>query len=117
MQHWRNIVEGMRFEMTERTPAWTVKGHHWSGWPGAYCMKCFCEDPIETAFAANEIFIGEAEDIQYSHPGVEERLNIASRCPIHGELVWNTTDNGWDLRQEDSSVTPYNRRPSDDEAK
>ena len=22
-------------------------GHLWSGWPGAYCLYCFQEDPIE----------------------------------------------------------------------
>lgn len=25
--------------------------HRWSGWPGAYCMLCGIEDPIEIALA------------------------------------------------------------------
>jgi hypothetical protein len=25
--------------------------HWWSGWPGAYCMKCGIEDPNEICFA------------------------------------------------------------------
>ena len=25
------------------------KGHWWSGWPGAYCMKCGVDDPLEWA--------------------------------------------------------------------
>lgn len=29
------------------------KGHWWSGWPGAYCMKCFCEDYMEIAIGNN----------------------------------------------------------------
>jgi len=26
-----------------------MKNHHWSGWPGAYCLDCGCEDAIEIA--------------------------------------------------------------------
>lgn len=26
-------------------------GHRWSGWPGAYCMYCFIEDPREICLA------------------------------------------------------------------
>jgi hypothetical protein len=25
--------------------------HNWSGWPGAWCLDCGCEDPRETAIA------------------------------------------------------------------
>jgi hypothetical protein len=25
--------------------------HKWSGWPGAYCLICGCEDPIEVCLA------------------------------------------------------------------
>ena len=28
-------------------------GHRWSGWPGAYCHYCMCEDPDEIALADN----------------------------------------------------------------
>ena len=28
------------------------KGHWWSGWPGAYCLRCGSEDPMENAIAA-----------------------------------------------------------------
>jgi hypothetical protein len=27
------------------------KGHNWSGWPGAYCTKCGCEQALENALA------------------------------------------------------------------
>lgn len=27
--------------------------HRWSGWPGAYCMYCGAEDPMELALADN----------------------------------------------------------------
>jgi hypothetical protein len=25
--------------------------HRWSGWPGAFCLDCFCEDPLEQCLA------------------------------------------------------------------
>jgi hypothetical protein len=28
-----------------------MKHHRWSGWPGAYCLDCGAEDPIEAALA------------------------------------------------------------------
>jgi len=27
--------------------------HRWSGWPGAFCLKCGAEDPYEYALAMN----------------------------------------------------------------
>jgi hypothetical protein len=29
------------------------KGHWWSGWPGAYCMRCGADDPMEFAIGNN----------------------------------------------------------------
>lgn len=29
------------------------KQHNWSGWPGAYCLKCGVEDMEEVAIADN----------------------------------------------------------------
>ena len=28
--------------------------HRWSGWPGAYCLYCGCEDPAEYCIANHE---------------------------------------------------------------
>lgn len=28
--------------------------HWWSGWPGAFCLGCFCEDPLEYCITACE---------------------------------------------------------------
>ena len=25
--------------------------HRWSGWPGAWCLDCGCDDPMEVALA------------------------------------------------------------------
>lgn len=39
---------------TERpTQANLLKSHHWSGWPGAFCLDCGCEDPYEIGLAGN----------------------------------------------------------------
>lgn len=27
--------------------------HHWSGWPGAFCLHCGSEDPLENAIGLN----------------------------------------------------------------
>lgn len=29
----------------------TAHLHRWSGWPGAFCLKCGCEDRMELAIA------------------------------------------------------------------
>jgi hypothetical protein len=29
----------------------TFQHHNWSGWPGAWCLDCGCEDPREAAIA------------------------------------------------------------------
>lgn len=31
--------------------------HHWSGWPGAYCLHCFHEDPLEVALGDGQLLI------------------------------------------------------------
>ena len=28
-----------------------MPAHKWSGWPGAYCLKCGCEHALENAMA------------------------------------------------------------------
>ena len=36
--------------------------HRWSGWPGAWCLDCGCDDPYETALADNLIdFVDDPE--------------------------------------------------------
>lgn len=27
--------------------------HRWSGWPGAFCVDCYCEDPAEACLATH----------------------------------------------------------------
>ena len=35
----------------ERDKRW--ESHRWSGWPGAFCLNCFIDDPLERAVADN----------------------------------------------------------------
>lgn len=36
--------------------------HRWSGWPGAWCLDCGCDDPYEIALADNLIdFVDDPE--------------------------------------------------------
>ncbi len=44
--------------------------HRWSGWPGAFCLRCFCEDPVELALAdgAHEDVI-DPETLALAYPG------------------------------------------------
>ena len=49
--------------------------HRWSGWPGAWCLDCGCEDPYERAFGDNNFI--EVEDdsdmgFHYEFPNVKE---------------------------------------------
>lgn len=72
--------------------------HHWSGWPGAFCLKCFCKDPIEQAFGDRN-FIEVADDSEmgfhYEFPNVE-----VPACSVKGVLVWNHESKKWDLHKE-----------------
>lgn len=38
--------------------------HRWSGWPGAWCLDCGCEDPIEVELANGTV--------PAAHPGFTE---------------------------------------------
>lgn len=75
--------------------------HHWSGWPGAFCLKCFSEDPIEMALAAGDAFFedeaGENPQLKFKTPEIEQEIIKASYCLIKGELVWNYKTERWDL--------------------
>lgn len=36
--------------------------HRWSGWPGAWCLDCGCEDPTEIALAEGNCIEVEDKD-------------------------------------------------------
>lgn len=80
--------------------------HHWSGWPGAFCMKCGCEDPMEVALGD-----GLWEPNYDKKPGEEgairwlgtpeQLLEIEAKnvCPVRGNLVWNEETKKFDLKE------------------
>jgi hypothetical protein len=66
-------------------------GHRWSGWPGAWCLDCGIEDPLEAALATNEIEYVESDEPEYKEhgkpvytPELQERLNSLKDCPEPG---------------------------------
>lgn len=76
--------------------------HRWSGWPGAYCLDCGAEDPIEIALAdGNYIEVEDPESplgFRFEFPNVTETHCIAPRFrELLAELTaltaqWNATD-------------------------
>jgi hypothetical protein len=56
--------------------------HKWSGWPGAYCLKCFAEDPYEIALADNtyDPFTGK-----WISEEAEAQANYDCWCPVEDE--------------------------------
>ena len=53
--------------------------HNWSGWPGAFCLKCGREDPTERAVALNEMdpYTGE-----WISEEAKERCIKANVCAV-----------------------------------
>jgi hypothetical protein len=43
--------------------------HHWSGWPGAYCLDCGAQD-------RTEVCVADGHDLECENPGC---INL--RCP------------------------------------
>jgi hypothetical protein len=54
-----------------------MAGHRWSGWPGAYCLDCGAEDPIEVCIA-DGCYVDD-EDGMPLHPCMKH--SEASDCP------------------------------------
>jgi hypothetical protein len=64
--------------------------HHWSGWPGAWCLKCGAEDPWEIALADGLWELDEnMSDIHWLGTAEQRAaLEAATICPVKGVLVW-----------------------------
>jgi len=67
-----NILEG-----------WNSKnGHKWSGWPGAYCLKCGQEQMLEYALAMNWYDpVADVWDTEVHKKEVEKADGV---CPADG---------------------------------
>jgi len=61
--------------------------HRWSGWPGAWCLDCGCEDPHEIALADGN-YIEVADDSEmgfhFEFPNV-----VSVPCPEPGSNRFN----------------------------
>jgi hypothetical protein len=59
-----------------------MAGHRWSGWPGAWCLDCGCDDPFEIAMAEGK-FVEVPDDspmgFHYEFPTVKQ-----ADCPEPG---------------------------------
>jgi hypothetical protein len=60
----------------QTTTEYRFRGHTWSGWPGAWCFDCGCEDPFEACMGGCDQ--APSDEMGYPEP---------SRCPIHGQMA------------------------------
>lgn len=63
--------------------------HRWSGWPGAWCLDCGCDDPYEVALGDNLIdFVDDPESPDGMRmvisPEVQKQINEAMICSEPG---------------------------------
>lgn len=75
--------------------------HKWSGWPGAYCLKCGREDPVEIAIADNWLdpYTGE-----WLKPQYERAVKAALICPVEDkDATWTIY---WTRDKENKHETP-----------
>ena len=66
------------------------RDHHWSGWPGAWCLDCGLEDPMEHALATNlyDPYTDTWEDTEQARTFREEA--VANKyCPCPGSDNYN----------------------------
>jgi hypothetical protein len=62
-----------------------IKEHRWSGWPGAFCLDCGCEDPREIALA-NGDYIEVQDDSEVGfHPEFPNIKPEQYECPLSDE--------------------------------
>lgn len=63
-----------------------AKEHHWSGWPGAYCIDCGSDDPMENALADNLYdawegkWLTEEAKLQFEKDSICQ-VDFNERCP------------------------------------
>jgi hypothetical protein len=53
--------------------------HRWSGWPGAWCLDCGCNDPMEQMLAD-----GRIDDDGLLLPDALKELEAMPACPEAG---------------------------------
>ena len=68
--------------------------HHWSGWPGAICLKCGSEDPMEIALADDTI---DLETRKFRTEEQQMQFDLDVICSVKGALAWNSELTKWEL--------------------
>lgn len=60
-----------------------AKSHRWSGWPGAYCLDCGSEDPLENALG-----LGWFDPVRDTWDTEDHRLQViaANKCLAKEEV-------------------------------
>jgi hypothetical protein len=79
-----------------------VTAHRWSGWPGAWCLDCGAEDPVEVALAEGnfqEVTDDSEMGFHYEFPGV-----VVTECPEPGSKRFDPYDRGGKNVKQDNSV-------------
>lgn len=92
-----------------KASAYSDDGHHWSGWPGAFCMKCFCDDPLEIAFGNDEVIAPDHPDgaLIWKSEEIRMRVEAASECHIKGKLVWDEQRGAFNIKKPDGTIEPF----------
>ena len=68
--------------------------HHWSGWPGAVCLKCGAEDQYEIALADGVL---DAYSGQWTDKERKREVEQSTLCSVKGILTWNKTEKKLEL--------------------
>jgi hypothetical protein len=55
-----------------------MTAHRWSGWPGAWCLDCGCDDPFEIALADGK-FTFDDDGNEVLEPSI-----VCTPCPEPG---------------------------------
>ena len=87
--------------------------HHWSGWPGAFCVKCGAQDPRESALA-DGLFDIDPGKMEIGCLGTRQQkaaLDAAMICPVRGTLIWDSAYRKFRLRKPDGSLEPEPEPP------
>lgn len=56
-----------------------ARQHRWSGWPGAWCLDCGIEDPLEQALADNQL----TDEGRFVSPSARKKYRCLP-CPSPG---------------------------------
>jgi hypothetical protein len=57
------------------------KQHHWSGWPGAVCLHCFKDDPLESAIGRG-LYDPFTEKWLDNDESREMQKEVNEECPV-----------------------------------